>query len=353
MNVDSDQLHPILRFQGRDSWETARLYYELVGEPHSLFSGSIRLLRHPLPNNEPLGAIVYRHPFAQLYLSPSVKAVMYHAAAVLHAEELHALPHPTAQSLIELFEPEELAGVLAIAFLYKHFQKHTPEVVWSELVREMKYQLHVGALVGQRLPSIGVGCGMVTGVIRYLAMSVFSRLDPKGFKGLRRHLKTHDLLFDIAWEEQKWGCTHLHIASLVLQNLGYGIGAAKGVVLGTGLEAHADPHATGREVDRDEFESQRWHAARRWIEALLIDETTPAEFQNSRRFFPNAEAISHLQSTVDKLSAAGSNFDWPLMRQDSVPADVMEGLGKLSSDAGTHTEAEASAPDDHGDDALA
>jgi len=68
---------------------------------------------------------------------------------------------------------------------------------------------------------VGLGLGLITRGLRYLAFAPLIRENRKVFKEYRQHLKTIDAPFDSDFEKKAWQCTTVQIAGLILEQMGY------------------------------------------------------------------------------------------------------------------------------------
>ncbi|MBN8549036.1 MAG: hypothetical protein J0M12_06955 [Deltaproteobacteria bacterium] len=298
-------------------WDEARAYAGLLGRPHTLFTNAIRYLRNLTQHGTTVLSETEPYPLAVLLKSPSLRAILYYAAAALRKDELGKLPQLDGFGLLRVFPPDELAAILTTTYLFRKVKKIIDPRIWETLSQEIQIQMEAGFYIGTKMPAIGTSRGLLVGVIRYSALSLFSKKDPRNFKAFRRELNDKEKLFNIKGELTRWGCDHLQIASILLQSMGMGIPCAKALA--------ADSMPTEAEADSEEMLS--WYAARAWIQSLIEDEKAPACFAAGSPFFCEGEVFANLQERVDSIYEMGSSFDWIEKTKEDLPKSLFDKIG--------------------------
>ena len=188
---------------------------------------------------------------------------------------------------------------------------------------ECEIQLEAGMWVGKHIPDIRPDRGILVGAARFFASVLFSTIDQKGFRKLRRELNKSEKLFDLTAEEHEWGCNHLQVGALILQTYGFGIGAAQGLL--------SMEHRTRSLSDLNE-EARRWCAGAMWIRAVLEDERAPEELEGHREFMPDSDTFAKLQRHVDDINERGASFDWITKTGSDLPQGIAEQISSLRAD---------------------
>jgi hypothetical protein len=302
-------------------WDYAKAYAGLLGNPHRLFTNNIRYLREQAEKtgNVFLPSTASRqYPLSTIIHSPSFKSVIYYAALALQKDKLKALPALTPATLLTVFTPEELAAVIAITYLYRRAKKNIDPRVWEGVAGEVHVQMEAGYQIGAHIPAIGQSRGLLIGSVRYIAMSLFAKKDARGYKLYKRHLNEKELLFDIADETKRWQCNHLQICSTLIQSIGFGLGAASGIV--------ANSYPTEGQSPEIIAKAQSWYATRRWIESILEQERAPAELQGIEEFSIAPDTLALMQERIEGIYKMGSSFDWVDKTKDDLPKDLEEAL---------------------------
>jgi hypothetical protein len=302
-------------------WDYAKAYAGLLGAPHRLFTNNIRYLRSQADKTDnlflPSGA-ARQYPLSTIIHSPSFKSVIYYAAAALQKDKLQSLPALTPGSLLSVYPPEDLAAVIAITYLYRRTKKHVDPRVWESVAGEVHVQMEAGYQIGLKIPAIGTSRGLLVGAVRYIAMALFSKKDARGYKLYKRHLNEKELLFDLAEETKLWHCNHLQICSSMLQSIGYGLGAASGI-MAVATPTEAQSHA---ELEK----AQSWYATRRWIEDLIQKSAAPQEFKDQGKFSMSEQELASVQERIESIYEQGSSFDWVDKTKDDLPQALNEAL---------------------------
>ena len=298
-------------------WEDARKYAAYIGRPHTLFTNAIRYLRGLSQQGTTILSEAEPYPLAVLLKSSSLRSIVYYAAAALRRDELSKLPHLDGFGLLRIFPPDELAAVLASTYLFRKVKKICDPRIWETLSQEIQIQMEAGFQVGSKIPAIGTSRGLLVGVVRYSALSLLSKKDPRGFKAFRRELNDNEKLFNVDGEVTRWGCDHLQISSILLQAMGMGIPCAKAIAA-TSLPDASEP---------DGAEIMSWYAAKIWIQSLIEDEKAPACFGPESAYSADGEKLAALQERVDSIYEMGSSFDWIEKTKEDLPKSLFDKIG--------------------------
>jgi hypothetical protein len=165
-----------------------------------------------------------------LQVSPTLKAVFYNAAKLLHPKELQALDKLGPRSMIQLFAPSEVTSILGLTYLYRRLRKRAPSAEWDKVASRLHQQIELGMYVGASINHIGQGYGILLGGIRYLSLLTFAIDNSKSFADHMRKVKARNRLFDLEAEQVRFSCTHLQVGAQLVQGLGFGTDIGYGVV---------------------------------------------------------------------------------------------------------------------------
>lgn len=301
--------------QGGD-WEDARKYAALIGRPHTLFTNAIRYLRGLSQHGTTILTEAEPYQLAVLLKSSSLRSILYYAASALRKDELSKVKQLDGFGLLRVFPPEELAAVLATTYLFRKMKKYCDPRIWETLSQEIQIQMEAGFHIGTAMPAIGTSRGLLVGVVRYSALSLFAKRDPRNFKAFRRELNEKEKLFNLEGEISRWHCDHLQISSILLQSFGMGVPCAQGLCAATMPES-GTPEGT---------EMLAWYAARVWIQSLIEDEKAPACFGPESPFYVDGEKLADLQQRVDSIYEMGSSFDWIEKTKEDLPKNLFDKL---------------------------
>lgn len=298
-------------------WEIAQQYAELFGRPHTLFTAAIRYLRGLSDKGTTILTETEPYPLSMLLKSPSMRSVLYYAAAALRKDDLTKVKDLDGFTLFRLFPPEELASILSVTYIYRRVKKICDQRIWETLSQEIQIQMETGFHVGSKIPAIASHRGLLVGAVRYAAMGLFSIKDQRNFRLLKRTLNEKEKLFALDYEIDKWKCDHLQIASVLLQSMGLGVAAAKSLMF------VAPPEANEKDVEK----ILPWFAARAWIQSLLEEERAPSCFSAESGFTLGEEELALLQERVESIYEMGSSFDWIDKTKEDLPKNLFDKIG--------------------------
>lgn len=238
------------------SWEVAaEMCRPLLPFP-ALFANTVRFLNGTLPWD---GEFRHLSSLVHLYSSKKVQCIVYHAAKHLHPEKFTEGIDLSEGKLLELLSPKELSAVFAITYLYRRLRRGCDEKVWLILSKETRGQIQTAICIGRLTPALGIAVPTCASAFRNFGLILMARDGPKHFREYRHSLHKSNRLFDPELETRLWGCSHLQVASLLLQSFGFGRYAAEGV--GVGL----DPTASGELTE----EARTWRNGALWVESVL------------------------------------------------------------------------------------
>lgn len=304
--------------ENRETWRAAQDFAEFLGQSHPLFKTAIRSLMGMKPESLDRFTLHETYPLNTLTKSKTFQSVLYHAGLTLHEVEFAMVEKMSMKNMLAVFPPDELACIIAMLCVYRQCRKTLEPEVWSDMSKEIQLQMEAGYHVGSYVPAIGTARGLLVGAIRYVSLSLFSMESIRTYRLFKRRLEENEMLFDLEREKDLWGCNHLQVAALILQQIGFGLTAARGLC----------PELVSDEGGSSVLtpESQVWYAARRWIEAVLEDEAAPKEY-TSGEYFLEQDKFAELEKRIDGIFEKGTSFDWI----DKSPADLPEDVSKQLS----------------------
>lgn len=320
--MESEELEEYIEPGSIESWVKAQEFAAILPPINTLFSGCVRTLWPATASFTP-NELVRRFPFDAIFKNASVKALLYFAAVALNRHDPSEDDQLTGLKLVDMFDFRELTSILMISYLDTALRRLTDPTTWKTAASEIDLHTEVGSLIGTAIPAIGVGCGMMVPAIRLYSIALFSRKDLRGYKAYMRELHKNEMLFDLRYEESKWGCNHLQIASILLQICGFGVNASSGMLLGSEVG-----HLI-RVLDANE-DMLAWSHSRQWLEALLQRERAPAGLDESSRYYPSPETLQALQTDIDNLSGKESTFNWRRRRREDLDPRILGRLALIS-----------------------
>jgi hypothetical protein len=231
----------------------------------------------------------------------TVQAHYFFAAKAYRPEILQQPNLGSYEPFVEGFSALDHSALLGMVCLFKSFLRRSDKDEWGYIQEPLYDALTVGAALGNALPGIGLGRGLLARGMRYLAFAPFLWSAKKGFQEYRRHLKKHDLAFDMEWEKRVWGCTTLEVSTLCLQVLGFNGGMSEDYYRGlTPRDALSEKPSTPGE--------NAFRAAHGWIEYLMDGVALPANI--SGEFTRSAADAAQFRTEVASLAHAPNRIEW-------------------------------------------
>lgn len=312
-----------------EGWaEANRLVSKHVVFPN-LYSATVRAIRGApeiLRTEDParLAAFAVRAALFPVKVSPTLKAVFYHAAEEADRSSLAAARPLTTERLLGLFHPSDIAAVITLVLLSRTIRRSCEDEEWGRLVPKMRAHMLVGGLVGQAVRGVGYGNGLLAAGARVLGQGVLLRSDWKAFKELRRKTERARALFLPEEELELFGCTHLQVAAGLLAGFGYGIGPR--MAFGVGSIDPALERLRGAAVDAKE-EADRWAVTIACTERVHAEGKLPRALaaRLSAAFVPGAADQLTRESGV--LTDGGAGCNWLWRTKEEVPDAVKAELG--------------------------
>ncbi len=215
-----------LHFDGgftNESWEYATAFAMSLGTLPTSVTSVVRLLLSDY-QKDPSQLSEYGCFFVSRFLkSKTLQAIYYHTCRHFRPE---SLPEPNEPliggELLRAFSGEEHAYLLALVFYHRQAKRYCDAALFENATGLFQKGLNLGGMIGKRLPSVGLGTGLLCGGFRYLAFFAFIRHDPDGFLKYTRHLRSKELSIDWSFEFDRWQCNSLQVAIMMLQRAGLG-----------------------------------------------------------------------------------------------------------------------------------
>lgn len=323
------------------TFERARVFAARIGYVPALFSTCIRQIRDVEARTEPPDdksyAAAQNFAYNLIKISPSLRTALFSLANTYRREELEKLgASPTTRALITLYQPSELAGLIATVFLFKRFCKWVEPGERDRLMPLLRQQTEIGWHVGATISNVGYGYGALIGILRYVALGAFVSEDPKLFAKYRRELAPEVALFKPELELSYWGCTHLEVAALLLQSLGMGRGPGLGISAGDSADHLIDEAHVGH---RSLEEALCWRACVAWVESLHCFGKAPkgADDQDSELYLEQS-SLDELGQIVTKVKGDENASTWLFIKPTELPEAARQSLKLVKIEGSNDTE---------------
>jgi hypothetical protein len=177
----------------------------------------------------------------RLLKNKTITATYFFFSKQFRPSVLEGRSYISERDLFNAYTPFEHASILALCYLFKTLSRKIDKEEWEYVQTPLYEALAIGAGVGQQIPEVGLGIGLLSRGIRYLALAPLVRENKRAFKEYRQHLKTKDLAFDTSFEESMWQCSSIQVASILLERMGFPRGFGLQYVASAAREPNIQP----------------------------------------------------------------------------------------------------------------
>jgi len=232
--------------EARLGWQAAEELLRPFGAVAANFSEAIRLLVHHYEVGSSRLPLAAENHIIRLLKNSTIKATYYFLTKEHRPQVLTPGKLIDAKEFFEAYTPIEHAVILAYCYLSRNLSRKTDKDDWAYVENPLYEALTTGGIIGQGIPEIGLAFGLLSRGLRYLAFAPFLRENRRGFKDYRIHLKSKDLAFDIAYEENTFQTNNIQIAAIVLERIGFNHSMAlEYVAAATGNKDHTPSQLYG------------------------------------------------------------------------------------------------------------
>lgn len=295
-----------------EAWQNAQGYAGLFGEIPATFSSVVRALKVDIESGKLSDGSIYL--VQRLLRSKAVLSPFYFG--IEEFAKYSNIEVSPLSTLISKIKPGDLAGLLAVIYLYKRAARLCSDEEWAHITPGMTVEIDLGGRIGYAMPAVGFQTGLLTGSLRWFALGAFLLHDKKGFIEYRRLLKQKNNIFDLDWERARWGCTSSQVAAVFLQSFGFGVDAVNG--LAAGLSQNPPELAL---KDKSIYRS---YITSVWIQSLRTT-AAPPDISHRGEFYPDAKELSFLTEDAQRLRDKGSSM-WIAKTKDDIPAKALSVL---------------------------
>jgi len=320
-----------------ESWEAARRYAALLGTVPASFQTTIRTLRseHAAGSKSVTQASSFN--VGRLVKSQSVKAALYFATRTYHAETIQSKPLLTDRDLINLYQPGDLAALFAVLYVYRKAQRVCSNEEWQFITKTLHDQTDLAAFIGAAIPRIGLSLGLIVGAMLPLGFAFIAKLKEKEYREYRRLLKSKGITADLGEEQQRFGCTAVQVASILVQATGFGIPYSDALTRGITTFDIYD-----KALEGDALAVKTLHV---WVESMQASGAAP-DLRHRGEFYPLKEVLDRLVSQVEKVRGNGSLFRWLDKNKDDIAPDKTPQLFPKGAEPATTPTAESPEADE-------
>lgn len=237
----------------------------------------------------------------RLVKSRSLKATLYFGGLTFQPEKVEEQAYLDERNLVDLYMPGELAVIVGISYLFKRARKLCDPGQFSFITNRFQESADLGAYIGYAIPTISPIVGISGGAMPYLGLAPFLFYDRRGFVDYVRHLKHNRMNLDPAYETNRWGCTSIQIAAVMIQALGLGVPLA--TAFSIGLTSQSE------QLIGDTPDALRFRTIAQWLKALEDTGEEP-KIVHRAEFYPTKSSMVQLLNQVSELKEKGSPYCW-------------------------------------------
>ena len=320
-----------------ESWDAARRYAAQLSTVPASFQTTIRTLssEHVAGNKSESQASYFN--VGRLVKSQSVKAALYFASRTYHAEVIQPKAFLSDRDLVNLYQPGDLAALFAVLYVYRKAQRVCTNDEWQFITKMLHDQADIAAFIGGAIPRMGLSLGLILGALRPVGFAFIAKLKEKDFREYRRYLKTKGIFSDLAEEQQRFGCTAIQVASILVQSTGFGIPFADALTRGATTFDVYDKTLEGEALAVKTLDV--------WLQSMINTGNAP-DLRHRGEFYPLKEVLDRLLSQVERVRSNGSLFAWldknkddispektpQLFQKDAAPSAAPEAAGEVDEE---------------------
>lgn len=299
------------------AWEEAKRISSLIGLAPNMIATCLRFLRRDVEERNGELSPVSRYCLASLLKSGNLRAALYYAALAYRPDRVTALRDFTWSSYFSLFSADELSYLIGILFTFRRVKRGCSPQEFSEFATTLHALADIGALVGDAIPRIGLGYGLLIGTMRHLGCAMLLGVDGKNFVKYQRALHLDGRMFDPELEMRFWRCTHAHVGSYIIQLLGLGVAEAS-----TFVQAVLPSPRTESEPTPEVY---RARITLTWIESFFHTGKAP-EIVHRGEFYPRAVDLDRITSTIHHMRKEVGQSLWLTKNKIDLPPEVVARL---------------------------
>ena len=289
-------------------WIIAQQRVDSLGSIPPVFSLAIRALM--ADHGKDKGDVISQASYflvSRLMLSPTMKAIIYHAVLTYHQDAVSNLPFITSWDLVRFFKPGDLAAIIGATYFYaKTASQLDPESI-SILNEQIAVDTDLGGHIGYCIPEISSGIGIFLGTFIILSQ-IQAGSNSKMSKGRSMQVFMDELLcLTPDQQQEEFGVSGLHIATAMLQKLGFGMSWTNGLI-GVYNKLFEKINSIDKFENIDPI-GLKLLAGNIWIKCLRETNAAPT-FKMPAEFYPNKAELHKLLYLSDSITRKGSKQNW-------------------------------------------
>ncbi|MEY4668586.1 MAG: hypothetical protein RL518_1285 [Pseudomonadota bacterium] len=289
--------------EARLGWQAAEELLRPFGSVAANFAEAIRLLVHHYEAGSARLPLAAENHIIRLLKNSTIKATYYFLTKEHRPHVLTPGKLIDAKEFFEAYSPFEHAVILSYCYLSRTLSRKTDKDDWAYVENPLYEALTTGAIIGQGVPEVGLAFGLLSRGLRYLAFAPFLRENRRGFKDYRIYLKSKDLAFDIAYEENAFQTNNIQIAAIILERMGFNHAMALDfVAAATGNKDHTPSELYGIPLSAAEALLDSY------METGEILERTPA--WTGRELVISVQNRGAIMTKLNKVMSSRDRNEW-------------------------------------------
>lgn len=247
----------------------------------------------------------------------SILAPFYYLTKTFKAKQIEDKEYLSGEDIVSLYKLDEVCAVLALAYVFNSLRKICDKEEWGRYAKFANEITELGGCLGINIPDIGLARGLLLSGMRALSLAVFLSQDMKAYKIYRRDTKIKKVCFDLQMEYDLFGCTHVEIATQMIQSIGFGV------------DYSADLYKSI--LTEPDKKLQKMPNIMRilllWNEALYMNKKPPA-ILGENEIIVSDEVLDRVIMISKQIQEDGSAFSWLSKNKKSISRKLAPQLYK-------------------------
>jgi hypothetical protein len=250
-------------------------------------------------------------------VSPTLKTVLYHAAAAFYPDELKKISALTPKNLTLLFNPDDLCAIIGLVYTHRSLKKHFDPTGWRRVEEDAFTAMLIASAVGETVQHMSRGDAMLQGGLRVLAQAALNTFGkdlppitktPLAAKARNKQSSPEQR------EVTRYGCSHLQVTAQIAQTLGFGSDIGSCIAASSSsLPDYLKPRAAA------------WAATRTISDSFQAFGHAPEVTEDSELYLSSEENES-LTVMVNKLLDVELPKYWISAKPEDLPPEIREAL---------------------------
>ncbi len=252
-----------------EAWKIAKQIAGKIGYVPPSFSVAVRSLVTDQVKNNRQTKPVTKYQVSRLLDTPTFKMMLYSASKDLKREKLDPLTSVTVGTLMDFFEPFDIAAMICGFLFYRKLKKALSPESFAAIREQILTDSQIISHLGVAVPTVGVGAALLTSVLPVASLGTMILANEDNFKLYRRALRETKLECDLQKEEALWGCSSARVGIFLSSAMGFGVDI--GNAYGLSLDPTIQPGSI-----KDPMQL-RLTFARLWLNCLKAGQDQPLE----------------------------------------------------------------------------